>query len=305
MFSTLHADAAALFCGFKGDPSQPPQYAWAAMPWRPGEPLPWKIRPDHNNYVAISSFCRDGEGKTRRRKVQYKRLHAVMIDDVGTKVTLDRVCLEPSVRTESSPRNYQDLLFVVPDADSDNVEIATQLIDQLVANGLNTGGIDPGMKGVTRVARLPQGVNGKGKYVEKLGHPFRCRCVLWEPERRYTVREIAEAYKLDLTLPERRAAMPPSAAVISIYAGAFRGLLEVLCDAGLYQRARRDGWHDIVCPWVHEHTDRGTTGSAIHDPSAENNWLGGFQCFHGHCAERDIQDMYLFAAEYRRRALSA
>jgi hypothetical protein len=66
------------------------------------------------------------------------------------------------------------------------------------------------------------------------------------------------------------------------FAELVRGL-EVL---GLY-RGRRNGvagWHTIRCPWAHRHTDPNSDEAGIIEPSAENNWRGGFKCFHSHCA---------------------
>ena len=60
-------------------------------------------------------------------------------------------------------------------------------------------GADPGMRGVTRYARLPVGQNNKAKYVERLGAPFVHQVVAWEPGLTYTVDQIAAAYGLDLT----------------------------------------------------------------------------------------------------------
>jgi hypothetical protein len=53
-------------------------------------------------------------------------------------------------------------------------------------------------------------------------------------------------------------------------------------------------WHSITCPWVNEHTDRADSGTAIADPSPDNNFAGGFQCHHGHCEGRTMSDMWLW-----------
>ena len=178
--------------------------------------------------------------------------------------------------------------------------IAARLLEQLVAKGLTVDGKDPGMKGVTRVGRLPVGVNGKAKYVQTLGAPFRCATVEWAPERRYTVEQIASAYALDLAAPKPRATKPLPPGAMQTRLTQFDALMRVLADAGLYLSTRASGWHDIVCPWVEDHSDGSITGTAVHEPSDANGWVGGFKCHHGHCEQRSIRNVYHFAREFRK-----
>jgi hypothetical protein len=309
MFADLDDDAAAMLCGFAGDPYAPPEYAWAAYPWQHGSPLPWRLTTSTNNYVAVSSFTAATDGRYRRRKAQFRRLHAVMIDDVGTKVAPHRLRLDVSARVETSPGNYQDFLFVAPSDAAYSLPIATRLIEQLVAHGLTADGRDPGMKGVTRVGRLPVGVNGKQKYIAQLGHPFPCRLVAWSPDRRYTVETIANAFGLDLTPPAERPRRPVSADVRAATEAGFARLMQVIHAAGLYVETTDDGEygrkHIVVCPWVHTHTDRAETGTVLIEPSGQNNHAGGFKCHHGHCEHRTIADAYRWMRAYLARRAAA
>ena len=93
MFTDLPDDAFAAVCGFLGDPNAPPEFAWCARPWRHGRPMPFSITASTNNYVAVGSFRPDSQGKVRRRKDQFARLHGVMIDDINTKVPAARIRL--------------------------------------------------------------------------------------------------------------------------------------------------------------------------------------------------------------------
>ena len=303
LFADIPDDAAATLCGFTGDPNDETgdrRWKWSALPWYHGKALPGNVGPNVNGYVAVSSFARNEAGEYRRRKDQFRRLHAVMIDDVGTKVAASRLCLPPSARIETSPGNFQDYLFVAPTPAADDAAIAARLLEQLVAQGLTTDGKDPGMKGVTRVGRLPVGVNGKSKYVRALGAPFRTRTVEWSPDRRYTVEQIAAAYALDLTPPKPRIHKPLPAGAVKTRLTQFDALMRILADAGLYLSSRASGWHDIVCPWAGEHTDGSITGSAIHEPADTNGWAGGFKCHHGHCERRSIRNVYDFAREFQK-----
>jgi len=115
LFCDLPDDAAAMLCGFSGDPNDESGdrcWKWSARQWHHGAALPANVGPNVNSYVAVSSFRRNPAGEYRRRKDQFRRLHAVMIDDVNTKVAAARLRLAPSARIETSPANFQDYLFI-------------------------------------------------------------------------------------------------------------------------------------------------------------------------------------------------
>ena len=49
----------------------------------------------------------------------------------------------------------------------------------------------------------------------------------------------------------------------------------------------------MTCPWVREHTGEVDGGTAYFEP--DDQWpIGGFKCFHGHCADRHIRDLLCF-----------
>lgn len=237
MFADMPDDAAAILAGFVGDPYKPPEYAWARRPWRFGKPLHRDIHRNANTYAAVSSFHADEAGEYRRRKSQFARLHGVMVDDVGTKVPHGIIYLPLSALVETSPRNFQGWWFIEPSEGSDNGAVAARLIEALVEAGMTSDGTDPGMKGVTRYGRLPVGVNGKAKYVEQLGAPFYVRLRDWNPDRRYTVEQIASAHQLDLTIQTRpvRELRPGEA---SARATTFEHLMQMLASKGRYRGQR-------------------------------------------------------------------
>jgi len=300
MFSDLPDDASAAICGFPGNPNSPPEFAWCARAWRHGSRLPFSIATSSNNYVAVGSFRPDSHGKVRRRKEHFARLHAVMNDDINTKVPAARIRVPLSAAIETSPANWQGYYFIQPSAGSDTRATAERLIEQLVAAGLTTDGRDPGMVGTTRYGRLPVGANGKTKHRDPRGRPFQCRLLKWEPERRYTVERIAEAYRLDLTPPPPRQIRPLGDVETARRVDGFADLMRLITAAGLYIETHDGGTiHIIVCPWVECHTDRAETGTAVMEPSAHNRFAGGFRCFHGHCERRSIADLYRWARVFR------
>jgi hypothetical protein len=245
-----------------------------------------RINPHCNNFFVISSFRAGNDGVVHRRKENFAATHVVMVDDVGSKVPEHRLELDPSYLFETSPGNFQaGYLLDPPETDRAKVE---RLLDEMVRAGISMDGADPGMRGVTRYGRLPVGWNSKAKYVERMGAPFLHQVTVWEPGLTYSVDAIASAFGLDLSarvIPFRhwRTEVPPWAV----------GVLPRLEKAGIYLGPGKPGWHHVICPWKHKHTDPNAVGgTAYAEPAEENNWAGGFKCHHGHCEDRGI-DMFL------------
>jgi hypothetical protein len=298
MFQDALPGTHTIICGFPGDPYKADRRAWAGLPWRPGDAVPLAFA-RCNSYLTVSTFEPDPQtGEMRRRKANFSSMHAVMVDDVGTKVPKDKLLLAPSALIETSPRNYQAFHFLVQNEQSRDRELCERLVNRMVAAGLATDGKDPGMTGVTRFGRLPEGVNGKAKYVEQLGHAFQVRCVLFDPVIRYRVGEIAVAWNLDLA-PEQRLERPRASVTpinIAETRDAFAALLKIFEALNMYRGRIGSGpWHEVTCPWIDAHTGRADSGAAIADPSEANNFAGGYRCHHGHCEDRTIADVWRWA----------
>jgi hypothetical protein len=242
--------------------------------------------------VAVFEPCeevnkRTGEVVMRRarRKAQFVQMHAVMVDDIGTKVPHAKVRLPVSTMIETSPGNYQGCYLLKDEPAARDRETCERLVNRMIAAGLAIESKDPGMAGVTRFARLPVGVNGKAKYVKALGHPFAVRLESFDPDRRYSIAEIAGAYGLDMTAPPARTLpvenLTPQ--LIQETRESFAALLKVFRLMAMYHSpaGHAGPWHDVTCPWVEDHTDRVDTGSALAEPSESNGWRGGFMCHHG------------------------
>lgn len=282
LFRDMDERCAATLHTFTGDPKD--AKGWPAQPWRKGKPLP-TLNPFANNYVCVSSFHPSSDNKIYRRKILFAALHCVMIDDLGTKLPMSDLKLEPSALIETSPGNFQAWLFLERPIDS--LPAAETLIDQMIAAGISAE-LDPGMRGVTRVARLPVGSNGKIKYRSPTGAVWPQRVASANLALRYTPEAIAAAYGLDLTI--RREAPPPPPPRTGVdreHAEAVQ-LLKVL---GRHKEELRPGYHEIICPWLAFHSDGAATGTYYTEPEGMNSWHGGFMCHHGHCAERDINDL--------------
>lgn len=290
-FAGIGADEVPWVAGIAGDIATADRWAWHGAP---AIPIPRLVAPDRNNYICISSFKRADDGKFRRHKSCWAALHALMLDDIGTKIPFEALRLEPSCVVETSPGNYQAWLFLAQ-------PVRDQLKAEALINGLiQAGASDPGAGNLTRYGRLPAGINGKAKYHDKDGKPFSQRVHVWAPERRYTPEQIGLAYGFDLAAAskpratKRKGAMPASA----------NRYVEILDAAGLYIRAitSMHGAHQIICPWWGLHTNGDQTGSIYFEPGNENGMQGGYCCQHGHCSGRTIRDLDYFIQDLLRRA---
>lgn len=283
-FPDLPLSAAPWVTGFPGCPYAAPRESWAGWNVRRGRPL--GLNPLWNNYLVVSSFRPDENGRIRRRKAQFAALHLVMVNDIGPKVRPDAILLPLSAMVETSPGNCQGWYLIDPPCTERT--IAERLIDGLIGAGLTADGKDPGMSGVNRYGRLPVGANHKARIVESEGGPFFHRLVEWVPDRRYSVAQIAAAYDIDL------APKPPPRPVVRAPEGAADNLLPWFEALGWYFTQLGGDWHAVRCPWADEHTNGDVSGTQYRTPAPENNHAGAFRCFHGHCAARTVKDLHRF-----------
>ena len=89
---------------FAGDPASVKGAAWAGHTWDgAGSTLPLS----NNNYSSLADFRPEEAGRWRRRKFQFSTLHAIMLDDLGGKIPMERLTLVPTWLIETSSGNYQ------------------------------------------------------------------------------------------------------------------------------------------------------------------------------------------------------
>jgi hypothetical protein len=243
----------------------------------------------------------------RRAKDNFVAMVAVMVDDVsdmpdangvcvmgpGAKVLASKIGLAPSWKVRTSPSCWQ--YWYLLDTPVSNRLIAERFIDDLIAAGLTTDGKDPGMKGVSRVGRLPMGVNSKPKYgtpsPEVYGAEF--------TGNKFTLAELANGLVIGGVLPD-----PNRELVVRKFGTQYSDLGAVPAVYRLTERfiteyglVNHDGGDvlEITCPWVDGHGLKGdkpdNTGTKYFRPSAENGFKGGFYCWHGKCQGRNIQHL--------------
>lgn len=287
-FAGCGADETPWVTGFAGDVASAAHSVWFG---RSALPLPACIRSNNNNYLSISTFKRGLDGQYRRRKDLWTGLWLVLLDDIGTKIERAAALrLPPSCLVETSPGNFQAWLFL--NEPERNQPRAESLINGLI----KAGATDEGAGSLPRYGRLPQGINGKAKYRTADNQVFTQKVHIWEPARRYTPEQIAEAYGFELNAISQQR---PRTKARNGEAQATDGYVTIIEGAGLYLEPVRGSIdaHLIICPWVNSHTDKGTTGTAYFAPSEENDWRGGFKCHHGHCKGRNIDDFDLFVRQ--------
>ena len=286
----MPTDERMILCAFSGDPGNKEHRSWTPIPWRPGARAP---RSDTNNYVAVSSFGRSPLDQSfRRQTALFKAGRALMVDDVGTKISPSVVDhTSPTARIETSPGNEQ-WWFFLNEPCTDQVKF-DGVIRAFIERQLL--GADPGMAGVNRVGRLPVGRNGKPKH-----NGWQCRCVSWKPKLRWSIETLREAFQLPVVGDGRPTAHYPGyeqhiaqAAKADGRVHQFATLLNHLRRAKMVKtgHVRLGNWFDIRCPWIEQHSDGADSGAAISIPSAENEWWGAFQCHHGHCVHRRMRDV--------------
>lgn len=267
--------------GFSWDPNEIPSEKHLQA-WAGGAASTQPLSSDWNNYYTISLFRPDEQGKARRRKALFEATHVLVLDDVGEKLSdaYARLLPPPTYVLESSPGSEQwGYKLAVPESTRARVE---NLQDGLVASGLAPDGKDPGMKGVTRYVRLPDGRNTKQAKM-LFGQPYKCRLTVWEPERTTTIEALAEPFGINIDAPRREertdgASDLPDHPILGL-------------DSIQVKEARGPGRFDIVCPWVDEHTGGADDGAAVF---TNDDGSIGFKCHHGACEDRSAKDLLAF-----------
>ena len=280
-----HDDAQLAIVSFTGNPNTEDGGKWFAKPYQ-GQ----TISPLNNNYMSVSSYRPDDAGEFRRTKKTFAALHAIMLDDLGTKIPLDRVNLPLSWLIKTSEGNYQGgYILSVPITDA-------AMADSLMQAVINAGLCDAGANGVTaRLGRLPQGVNGKKDPV------FECHMTDWHPNRYYTLEQIVQGLGLVLrdksrpsktkTKSSKRQSVDDDG--VFIPRPESNPVIAALQQRNLYKTPLGENKHDITCPWVHEHTGSIDGGTAYFEPD-EAFPLGGFKCQHSHGDRQHIRQLLEF-----------
>jgi hypothetical protein len=107
VFGVELTEALPVLVSFVGNPATVPNKVWFGRVWQGNLDLTTDLTTDANNYFSLAVFKPDEAGRYRRQKARFHALHAVMLDDVGSKIPRERLTLQPSWLLETSPGNCQ------------------------------------------------------------------------------------------------------------------------------------------------------------------------------------------------------
>ena len=107
VFGSTPSDCQPIVVSLKGNPAKARSSAWSGKPWTGRNEDSAALASNANNYFSLGVFGPDAAAKIRRLKKCFHALHTIMLDDIGTKVDMERLTLEPSWLLETSPGNYQ------------------------------------------------------------------------------------------------------------------------------------------------------------------------------------------------------
>ncbi|HKX77714.1 MAG TPA: DNA-primase RepB domain-containing protein [Novosphingobium sp.] len=282
IFAELPEGAGSVVTAKSGDPHEGGWYPHNS------ERIDDVCQPSKNTYFNCASLVPNDDGTIAARKESAAAYHALVLDDVGSKV--DRALLAsitPTWELETSPGNFQIGFRLSPPLTE-----ATE-VDRFQHRFAKAGLTDKGALGMVRWVRLPNGINGKPKY-EVDGKPFACRLHAWNPETYYTANQLADDLAPVSTTSECGADSAQDRRVhyagnngVFFPANAENPVVTAFKARGLYKRELSAGRHDVTCPWAQEHTDALDTGAAYFEPSEEFP-KGGFRCLHSHGEEYAI-----------------
>jgi putative DNA primase/helicase len=241
--------------------------------------------PQRQNYTCISSFKANRDGSINRQQENFQGLHFVILDDIGTKVRVDPRTLgfgEPTCIIETSPGNCQWFYRLnVPVRD---VSKAKHMMDKVLKATVQGHEMtDQGARGITRMCKLPQGMNLK----LKLGTPWQNMVASWRPDLSYSAEEIAGWFGQSLqNVPDIKDTPAASTEQSSQHP-----LIMALRAFKLLKSSKPSnaGWWAITCPQVDKHTDQVDDGTAVM-VRQDGSWT--MKCQHGHCADLKPKDLY-------------
>jgi hypothetical protein len=295
LLSVCPEGANVLGAAFRGDPHQATRGQWFAHKAAAGTVWGTGAGPELNKYLCVSAFS-----DVIRRKDTFVCQLALMVDDLGGTIPLDKLPadLSPTWLIETSPSNYQ-AWYVFADPITDRAT-AEALVMAVQAKGFcKADGKDTGFVNVTRYGRCDRGVNAKLEALDKHGKPWQVR-----GERQnglVTVQEVLDAFGITAAdLKNRRkkdaaAGVGPQSDLELTEAMEGDTLAQWLAEQGLVKRWRDDGWLDITCPWVEDHTGGDSSGTAYRLARFSGSGKGGFKCHHGSHIDRTLVDLWEWA----------
>lgn len=175
-----------------GGPYNPAMHASTIDSWLP-----------HNAYYSVAALRPDANGELKRRKMNFARLLALVVDDVE----LDDLMGQPSYVLRTSPGKCQVGFFIDRDCgDAADIALVTRLVTAMASRGYIKG--DVSGNNAVRYVRLPVGTNQKPRETG----PFQHQIEVWQPGNRYTLEEAAQCLSINLDDLRAEARQEPAGA---------------------------------------------------------------------------------------------
>lgn len=294
------------FAAFTGDPHDKTNTHWFGRRLSSSNTLEFGALPDVNHFLCMGLLDPDTKGRSLGNVVGHV---AFWMDDIGTKTPLEKVDafiadtgLRPVLVVQTSPGNRSyTWSFERPIMEDGGFD--AQLV-AAVRHGLKVGGWgDPATQEAARYMRSGFGINGKKKYRNDDGSPFKVEILEFDPGamltrsgiERFAAAVLGENWRDDVSSGkyltsaqiaaqsgaggsnERRASMDDPLVKLAAYVG---------LDP---QPSTRAGVIDCHCPNEAAHTGGDPTGYAIIND-------GMSYCNHASCqhlTSADFQDMMI------------
>lgn len=174
---------------FIGTPDLTDAQNWTGKQYKPHIMSAWIDRlTDQNTYFSVAALKPDN-GTVSRRKANFSRLLALVVDDVQ----LEDIQGQVSYILATSPGKHQvGILIDRHDPDAANATLVDRLINDMASKGMLR--VDPSGNNSVRYVRLPVGQNQKPRDSGVWAH----RMLQWSPNVRYSLADAAAVFGVDL-----------------------------------------------------------------------------------------------------------
>ena len=236
------------------------------------------------NCCTVNGELNDKGDKISRGRVNLMRYYVLVLDDIGQKT--DAPPVEPTYKLESSAGSFQWGYALEPGDDLDRFEALIETIHQ-------KGWGDKGAGGSYRVMRVPGSANLKPGRQE-----FRSHITYWEPDRYWTLDELAAAFGVDMdTVVVKDTTINTKLGGAAAMEG-IDPMLDWLVDAG-HVVADKGAWVDVVCPWADSHTSGANISGYSPLGRGGRKWVQtrSWKCQHEHCQDKHLSDFRKWAVE--------
>jgi hypothetical protein len=262
---------------FKGDPHNKDEARWNGQRLASNQGyLKYGPAKDQNHFICMGVLSPDSTGRSLGNVIEHV---AFWMDDVGTKVSIERVNdwigrtgLFPTAVIHTSPGNYSyQWALDAPVKEDGGFDAQTVAA---VRHRLKTDGWgDPAAQDAARYMRSGFGVNGKKKYAQPDGSPFKVEIAEFKPNAKVTLGAFAEAIMGPDWLDEVKSGKYLTSAQIAVHNSAGSTDRRATMDMPLVklagaigldpQPSTRSGVIDCRCPNEANHTGGDPTGYAI------------------------------------------